>query len=583
MSGLFSYVKDRKELNLHMSENNELQIVTSISFDPKESQGNLEQTLGKLQSNDKNKLNLGMDFGGISTQIDNLSKQLDKLSNKPIKFKPEVDTNGLKTVKTTVEEEIKLLKELEKISKNVANQTGTTSNVTIDKDKLGNIKQAVVSYTNEVGKSRKETYKLFETINENGEKVKSFELFGEKFTNNTEKARKDVEKLKNQLQELKKTYLELNKGSTTYSDMTRFKDAQKQLSRASESGFTTNDGRDKVTQSIEYFKQKNEEVKRSLMSQKELYDELDNLQKQSFNLKERMIGKDEQTKVLLQEQLDIIKQQQLEIAKTTSEKGFINNDRRNQYSDNGKTFQSNLDIKTNTEAQRIASVQDSIQTKTKQFTDKMNLQMKELSRNYKDFLPEDKVQEFNSSLEQLSRKDFKNMKELNKETQEIQMKMAQMSQQAKEDRSKSFLADLKHNLGKFTEFLMAGTIFMQVNKFFQDGIKYATELDKKLTEVAIVTGNMDFKGMGDQFSKMAKELSSSQMDIATASVEFYRQGLSQVEVMNRVAETTKYAKVSNLEFKQSAEILTATVNSMNIPIQKASDVFTYLGRICPLI
>ena len=47
--------------------------------------------------------------------------------------------------------------------------------------------------------------------------------------------------------------------------------------------------------------------------------------------------------------------------------------------------------------------------------------------------------------------------------------------------------------------------------------------------------------------------------------------------MQRMTVASKYARISNLEFKKAAEILTATVNSMGIDIERASDVFSYLG------
>jgi hypothetical protein len=47
--------------------------------------------------------------------------------------------------------------------------------------------------------------------------------------------------------------------------------------------------------------------------------------------------------------------------------------------------------------------------------------------------------------------------------------------------------------------------------------------------------------------------------------------------MKRTRIATEYAKISNLDFKTSAEILTATTNSMNVSIEHASDVFSFLG------
>jgi TP901 family phage tail tape measure protein len=83
--------------------------------------------------------------------------------------------------------------------------------------------------------------------------------------------------------------------------------------------------------------------------------------------------------------------------------------------------------------------------------------------------------------------------------------------------------------------------------------------------------------LAKDYNDLAKQMSVTTQEIANASVEFYRQGLSDQQVMERLQATTKYAKISNMDFNESAKILTATVNSMGIEIGKASDIFAYIG------
>lgn len=132
---------------------------------------------------------------------------------------------------------------------------------------------------------------------------------------------------------------------------------------------------------------------------------------------------------------------------------------------------------------------------------------------------------------------------------------------------------------KFPIWMAASTAFYQSLNFFVDGISYVNELNKSLTEISIVTGQSQAQvaELGQEYQQLAHDMGVLTQEIASATTEFYRQGLTQEEVMQRVATTTQYAKISNLQFKQSAEILTATVNSMNVDIDRASDVFSYLG------
>lgn len=127
--------------------------------------------------------------------------------------------------------------------------------------------------------------------------------------------------------------------------------------------------------------------------------------------------------------------------------------------------------------------------------------------------------------------------------------------------------------------MAASTAFYQSLNFFKDGISYVNDLNKSLTEISIVTGQTQEQvaALGEEYNRLAQNMGVLTKDIAQATVEFYRQGLSQEEVMNRTAVATQYAKISALDFKRSAEILTATVNSMGVDITRASDVFSYLG------
>lgn len=66
-------------------------------------------------------------------------------------------------------------------------------------------------------------------------------------------------------------------------------------------------------------------------------------------------------------------------------------------------------------------------------------------------------------------------------------------------------------------------------------------------------------------------------EIASAAVEFWRQGLSEDQVNQRLVAATQYAKISALEFQESAELITAATNTLDVGAQRVADVFAYLG------
>ena len=69
----------------------------------------------------------------------------------------------------------------------------------------------------------------------------------------------------------------------------------------------------------------------------------------------------------------------------------------------------------------------------------------------------------------------------------------------------------------------------------------------------------------------------SATEIATAAVEFWRQGLSEDEVNRRLEATIQYAKISAMEFDEAATLITAATNTMGVSAQRVADVFAYLG------
>lgn len=52
--------------------------------------------------------------------------------------------------------------------------------------------------------------------------------------------------------------------------------------------------------------------------------------------------------------------------------------------------------------------------------------------------------------------------------------------------------------------------------------------------------------LGEKYREMAKALNASSTEIAKAAVTFYRQGLGDSDVEERLIATTKYAKIAGV-------------------------------------
>lgn len=207
-----------------------------------------------------------------------------------------------------------------------------------------------------------------------------------------------------------------------------------------------------------------------------------------------------------------------------------------------------------------------------------------MSNRYKNLISNDDITNVKSMIDSLKFDD----PNLGKNIDLIKLKMKEVSTGAEHSRksldlanksSMSFGEAMKQAAYKFGIWSAITVSYYKVIREISTGIKFITEMDTALTEIGIVTGQTreQTAGLSKEYNNLAKELKVTTNQVTSAAVEFYRQGLSQEEVMDRLRTTTMYSKIANLEFAQSAEILTATVNSMGVDIERAADVFTYLG------
>lgn len=145
--------------------------------------------------------------------------------------------------------------------------------------------------------------------------------------------------------------------------------------------------------------------------------------------------------------------------------------------------------------------------------------------------------------------------------------------------STSLTNALSNAMIKFPIWMAASTAFFQSLRFFTEGVQYVNEFNKSLTELSIVyLKNQDYaEGLGEQIRKLGKDMSIAYDELAKGTVEFARAGLDQQTTLDRMQTTIKYAKISNLQFSESAKIMTAAINSMGVTAEHAADVFSYMG------
>lgn len=218
------------------------------------------------------------------------------------------------------------------------------------------------------------------------------------------------------------------------------------------------------------------------------------------------------------------------------------------------------------------------------FKKQQEIKVKNLEGKYKGIYDKDAIAKYRQELQQLS-VDTPNatyeMKRMALGLKDIEAgaKNSKKSIDLANKSSMSFGEALKTAAYKFGIWSAVTASYYKIISEIRNGIRFVTEMDTALTEIGMVTNQTreQTASLAKEYNNLAKEMKVTTSEIISGAVEFYRQGLSQEEVMERLKTTTMYSKVANVDFKESAELLTATVNSMGISIEKAADVFLFLG------
>lgn len=138
-------------------------------------------------------------------------------------------------------------------------------------------------------------------------------------------------------------------------------------------------------------------------------------------------------------------------------------------------------------------------------------------------------------------------------------------------------------VSRVVQYLKMMIVMRGLRELWQNAKEYATEYYDSLNEIQVVTLKSDaqIEQLTGKYQQMAKQLSVTSTEVADAAVLFYRQGLSDSEVDQRLKTTTMFAKTAAIDVSDAAEMITATMNSMENDIQgniqRVTDVFLYLG------
>jgi len=128
--------------------------------------------------------------------------------------------------------------------------------------------------------------------------------------------------------------------------------------------------------------------------------------------------------------------------------------------------------------------------------------------------------------------------------------------------------------------LSVGGLYAAINKV-KDAFSFTAQIDKSLTEIAMVTGQTreEVSGLKEEYLALGKAIKVSTEELANSAVQLYRQGLSAEEVNDRLGQIAKTAKVAGISVEETMKFVTSGINGMSVSAQEFNDVLLKVASI----
>lgn len=275
-------------------------------------------------------------------------------------------------------------------------------------------------------------------------------------------------------------------------------------------------------------------------------------------------------KIYKEEELQRLKQEQL------SQKAMDQTEKQLQY-------EQKVRMALAQQKQKELETNKIIQQRIELFQKELSLKSQSLTGKYGSLIDSDALQKVNDEALKLTTESFspEAKSRINQMFKEVEVG-AKTSSKALKDGAQdaiSFGDELGRSIRKFSEwYLISGLVAGSINAF-KDGVSYIIDLDNSLNEIRIVTGKTteEVTQLALSYNNLAKEMGVTTKEIASTSVDLYRQGLSASEVEDRMKAIIQYAKISSISLEDSNKIITATANATGESVTKIIDIFAMLG------
>jgi hypothetical protein len=161
------------------------------------------------------------------------------------------------------------------------------------------------------------------------------------------------------------------------------------------------------------------------------------------------------------------------------------------------------------------------------------------------------------------------------------MNDSSMAFKAANNNVKSFGDMIQNDIAKVAQWGISTAIIYGTLKDIQGGIQYIKDLNVAMTEIQMVTGatSEEISKLADDYNKLATELSSTTLAVATGALEWERAGYSAADSMKLLQASTLQATLGNMNAADSTDKLIATLHGFGL---EASDAMNIVSKLVAL-
>ena len=171
---------------------------------------------------------------------------------------------------------------------------------------------------------------------------------------------------------------------------------------------------------------------------------------------------------------------------------------------------------------------------------------------------------------------------------EKQLEYAQEKQNQKQlelnqttKKSTSLFGNFKNTLKQVISAGLSWKIFSAAMNSLKDVQNTVIDLDKSLVDLQIVMGSTrgEAREMLSTYSQMAQELGSTTKEVATAAVEWQRQGYTVAETNTLIKNSMILSKVGMIESAEAQQYLTSAMKGYNKSVNQSLSIVDQLTAI----